>query len=385
MMNAAIDLQTAINALKDYIESKDFSGYDPYDALNSPLVRFLTFGNKFARITSIQALKKIQLNLRPILGIRPGHNPKGLGLFLCGYVNLHRHEKNPEHLQKIEYLLDLLERCKTSTSSGHGWGYNFDWQSRVFFVPKFTPTIVNSSFIGHALLETYINTGNEKALKLALPIADFILKDLNRLEENDSICFSYTPLDKYFVHNANLLGASLLIRLYQFNKNEEMKQAALKSLKYSIENQLENGAWFYSEKESSHWIDSFHTGFNLQAVRYFFDAGFGGEYRSKFEKGVGYYADNFFLPDGTPKYYQDRVYPIDIHSAAQAIVFFSGMGETFRELTKKILNWTLENMRHKKGYFFFQKNRFFTNRIPYMRWSQAWMFHALTEYALNNK
>ena len=33
-------------------------------------------------------------------------------------------------------------------------------------------------------------------------------------------------------------------------------------------------------------------------------------------------------------------------------------------------------------YFYFRKGRFLTNRIPYMRWSQAWAFHALTEYVL---
>jgi len=31
--------------------------------------------------------------------------------------------------------------------------------------------------------------------------------------------------------------------------------------------------------------------------------------------------------DGTPKYYHDRIYPIDIHSPAQAICFFSREGK----------------------------------------------------------
>jgi N-acetylglucosaminyldiphosphoundecaprenol N-acetyl-beta-D-mannosaminyltransferase len=38
-----------------------------------------------------------------------------------------------------------------------------------------------------------------------------------------------------------------------------------------------------------------------------------------------------------------------------------------------------------RGFFYFRKGRFFTNRIPYMRWSQAWVFHALTEYLLARK
>jgi hypothetical protein len=35
-----------------------------------------------------------------------------------------------------------------------------------------------------------------------------------------------------------------------------------------------------------------------------------------------------------------------------------------------------------KGFFYFRKGRFLMNRIPYMRWSQAWAFHALTEFLL---
>jgi len=43
----------------------------------------------------------------------------------------------------------------------------------------------------------------------------------------------------------------------------------------------------------------------------------------------------------------------------------------------------IENMQGPDGAFYFQKNKYFTNKIPYMRWSQAWAFHALTEYLLH--
>jgi hypothetical protein len=34
-------------------------------------------------------------------------------------------------------------------------------------------------------------------------------------------------------------------------------------------------------------------------------------------------------------------------------------------------------MQDSRGHFYFQKRRLFTNRIAYMRWSQAWMLKAL--------
>jgi len=390
-----VDVKPNINKLVVYIEANDFAGYDPYDAMNSPLLSGLSFGNKYLRIAFTQGVKRFPLNLRPLLGVPKDYNPKGLGLFLWGYAKLYKIEKNSDYLVQIETLLNLLDACKTDMKldtglrryndggNGHGWGYNFDWQSRAFFIPKYTPTVVNSSFIGHALLDTWRYTGLEKAKEMAIPIGDFIVNGLNRLGEDGTVCFSYTPIDNYFVHNANLLGASLLIRLFKETGNEELKKTALSALAYSMKHQRADGSWFYAEKDSAHWIDSFHTGFNLQAIRYFLDLGFAVEFKLQYEKSVRFYAANFFLADGTPKYYHDCVYPIDVHSPAQAVVFFSGMGNAYAELTEKILSWMIENMQGANGAFYFQKYKYYTNKIPYMRWSQAWAFHALTEYQLH--
>jgi rhamnogalacturonyl hydrolase YesR len=249
-------------------------------------------------------------------------------------------------------------------------------------VPKYTPTIVNSSFIGHALLDTYHITGEEKALSMALSIRDFIIKDLNREEHGGMLCFSYTPLDRYFVHNANLLGASLLVRLASLINDHGIRDIALSSLRYSMHHQREDGSWYYAEKESSHWIDSFHTGFNLQSILYFFEEGLAGGYQEAFDRAAGFYTGQFFLADGTPKYYHDRIYPIDIHAPAQAVVILARLGDRYQRLAEKVANWMIVNMQDKEGYFYFQKKPNYTNKIPYMRWGQAWAFHALTDYCL---
>ena len=376
------DVRSSLEKLRDYIEQEDFKGYDPYDALNSPVLRALSLGRKYPRIAFTQALKRLPVNLRPFLFIKKGHNPKGLGLFLWGYAKLYAVEKKREYLQQMEHILGLLERTKSTGYSGCCWGYNFDWQSRAFYVPKYTPTIVNSSFIGHALLDTYHITGEEKALSMALSIRDFIIKDLNREEHGGMLCFSYTPLDRYFVHNANLLGASLLVRLASLINDHGIRDIALSSLRYSMHHQREDGSWYYAEKESSHWIDSFHTGFNLQSILYFFEEGLAGGYQEAFDRAAGFYTGQFFLADGTPKYYHDRIYPIDIHAPAQAVVILARLGDRYQRLAEKVSNWMIVNMQDKEGYFYFQKKPNYTNKIPYMRWGQAWAFHALTDYCL---
>ncbi|MBW2121675.1 MAG: delta-aminolevulinic acid dehydratase [Deltaproteobacteria bacterium] len=381
-MNPA-DISTSLHRLRKYVEGEKFRGYDPFDALTSPMLRALSLSRKYIRIAMIQGMRRLPANIRPFLSIHKGLNPKGIGLFLWGYAKLYRVERKVEYLETMESLLNLLGRLRSRGYSGNCWGYNFDWQSRAFYIARHTPTLVNSSFIGHALIDAYRYARQEKALEMAVSIKEFILKDLNRREEDGTICFSYTPVDNTAVHNANLLGASLLIRLYGYTGEERLKEAALASLEYSIKHQRDDGSWYYAESKSQRWIDSFHTGFNLMCILYFLEQGFGDVHRHSFERGVSFYSENFFLEDGRAKYYHDRLYPIDIHSLAQAVVFFSRMGEGYRELTEKITRWMILHMQDGRGFFYFQRRRLYTVRIPYIRWAQAWAFHALTEYLLN--
>lgn len=376
-------INTVLDRLREYVEKEDYSGYDPYDALNSPFIRALTFEKKWGRVAWIQFLRRFPYNLRPVFFVPKGQNPKGLGLFLWGYAKLYRTDPCPEYLEKIHYLLQRLSETRSQGFSGNGWGYNFDWQSRAFFVPKHTPTIVNSSFIGHALLDTWEITGEENALNLVVPIQDFLLKDLQRTVAGNTFCFSYTPADNSKIHNANLLGASLLIRLHKIMGNQELREVGLASLAYSMKHQREDGSWYYGESAQHHWIDSFHTGFNLQAIRYFLSNGEGLEYFPDYEKGVAYYAENFFQPDGMPKYYHNKVYPVDIHVPAQAIAFFSTEGLKYRDVTDRVIAWSLNHLWDPRGFFYFRKGPWVCTKIPYMRWSQAWMFHALTEYVFS--
>jgi len=323
---------------------------------------------------------------------RPKRSPKSgrgsvdncrvLECVLWGYAKLHRLTGDDRYAERVDQPRAMLEQCRSQDCSGNGWGYNFNWQNRSFYIPKFTPTIVNSCFIGHALLDAYTFTGRRKALDLAVPIKDFILNDLHRTQEGETFCFGYTPLDRTIVHNANLLGASLLARLFRHTGDEALKDAALRSMAYSMKYQRPDGGWYYADTPIQRWIDSFHTGFNLQAVRYLLQAGLGTEHEHGFRKGVDFYRRNFFLADGTPKYYHNKVYPLDIHCPVQAIVFFSECGLVGLELAEKVAAWMARNLYDRRGFFYFRRGRWLTNRIAYMRWSQAWGFHALTSLML---
>src|ERR1035441_4456569 len=178
---ASVSASEALKALRSWVERRDFAGWDPYDALNSPVLNALFGHDKWSRIACIQTMKRLPVNLRGVLGAHPGHNPKALALFLEGYVKLAARGLDEQCKSHVLRLIELLATTRTATSAGHGWGYNFDWQSRAFFVPRGTPSIVCSAFVGHALLDAYEFLGEPRALQLAVPISHFILRDLNRI------------------------------------------------------------------------------------------------------------------------------------------------------------------------------------------------------------
>jgi hypothetical protein len=379
MIQASI--QQYIQKMLSYIEATDYAGYDPYDALNSPVLQRLGERSKAIRIGAIQLLRHCPVNLRPVLGIPKGHNPKGLGLFLESYTRLYSVEPAVMYRNRMDHLIEMLRRMSTPGYAGCCWGYNFPWQSRTVYRPPYTPTIVNTAFIGHALLDAYEAASHPRALEMAVSTRDFLLRDLNRKTEGGEFCFSYSPRVHDYVHNANALGASLLLRIAQVTGEAALKDAAHESMGYTVKHQREDGAWGFAEGGRS-WVDSYHTGFVLESLRRFVQGKENGcsAWRENYARGVQYYARELFLEDGTPKHYDNRVHPLDIHCAAEAICFFAGEETYFRALTEKVMRWMLENLWDSRGFFYYRKGRFVRTKIPYMRWSQAWGLRALATF-----
>jgi hypothetical protein len=373
--------------LSDYCNRESFKGYDPYDGLNSELFKALPVlsENRIIRLFWIQLFKRSPINLRPISAVRKDYNAKALGLFLSGYCNLYNVSATSGHLDKINYFTNQLHSLVSKKWSGLCWGYNFDWQARAFFQPKDTPTVVASVFVACALLDAYEITGEERLLETARSTCDFVLKDLNRsCDEEGNFAFSYSPLDKSVVFNASLLGSRLLARVYSYTHENELMEAARKSVVFCCDHQQPDGSWYYGTLHFHRWVDNFHTGYNLECIADYMKFTRDKAPSEYLERGFNFYIKTFFTEEGIPRYYNNSLYPIDIHSAAQLIITLSKLDKIrhFDHLVDKVLNWTIDNMQSDTGYFYYQINKLYTTKISYMRWSQAWMFYAISEYLL---
>ena len=292
---------------------------------------------------------------------------------------------NPsEILKKINFLADLLLDLRIKGYSGDCWGYNFTWQARrLFLFPKDTPTIVATSFCTEALLKAYELTGNIKYKNSAISSTKFILNDLNRTKYKSGFLFSYSPLNgNNTVFNASLLGCKSLIQAYKYTNNDHLKSIAKISAQAVCEAQKSDGSWVYGLLPQQDWIDSFHTGYNLESLYIFQKITKDKVFNKNIKLGLEFYLNSFFMIDGIPKYYHNKIYPVDIHCPAQMFVTLSKMDKFKhnRKMCEKVLHWTINNMQSSKGYFYYQYNRFYSSKISYMRWSNAFMFNAMSYY-----
>ena len=128
------------------------------------------------------------------------------------------------------------------------------------------------------------------------------------------------------------------------------------------------------------WVDSFHTGYNLDALSAYQEMTGDHSYDSCLQRGAADSLEHFFEKDGAPKYYDHQKYPIDIHCPGLLPVSLHRLHclPEHRELVCRVLDWTFSHMQDRRGYFYYQLKPGISSRISYMRWSNAFMFHALS-------
>jgi polysaccharide biosynthesis protein VpsJ len=374
-------LHESIMRLARWLEEHDYRGYDTFDGLSSPILRPLTFETRFLRTVLLQGVRRLPLNVRPILGIKPEHSSKGMGFLARGFLRLYQITHDELWANKASIALSWLIDHQLPGYSGACWGNHFDYQSRGFYLPKGVPTVVWTSLIGHAFLDGFELLGCEEYLNIAVSACGHILRDLDRLEDGKGVCISYIPTGKTWVHNANTLGASILARAYSHTRNAQYFDLAQKAICYTAQYQRPDSSWYYGEKENLHWVDSFHTAYVLDCFKHYSTSTGDMQFDRVMRSGYDYWKQTFFLEDGTPRYYDHKTLPLDIQCSSQAIdtfVFFSDIDPENMQLALKVARWTIDNMQDPSGYFYYRRySQWLVNKTPTLHWGQATMLCAM--------
>jgi len=373
-------LISSINKLDNWLQNHDFKGYEPFDGLNS-FLRVLTLRKCFLERVLIQLIMRSPFHIRPLLEIKPRMSTKGMGFLARGYIRMWKATHELKWKKKAIYCLKWLMKNKTKGYSGACWGNCFDYASRGGQLAKFVPTVVWTGLIGQAFLDCYELFNDKRYLDIARSSCEFILKDLPREKFKKGTCISYVPFKKQIIHNSNMIGAALLARTYSIIKRKELTDVAREAMNYSCDRQLPNGGWYYGEADIHHWIDNFHTAYNLDSLKQYILSTGDENFIPNLKRGYVFYKTNFFEENGKPKYYFNRLYSVDIQCASQAIdtlCFLSQDDPEALSLASKVARWTIDNMQDKSGYFYFRKLKWKSVKVPMLHWGQATMFSALS-------
>jgi hypothetical protein len=402
----------------NYVESQNYRGYNKHDGLNSPILHALAGKTKLLRLLCIQLVTRFPVNLRPLLMVKKSVNAKGMALFSRAYLTLHElsapfpeelkmcraapadnqgllgsqaqnatHRSNGYWLRKAEHCLSWLADHSVHSHgySGHCWGYPYDWQDVGFFAPSGMPNCVVTCFVARGFLHGYKITGEPSYLEIAKSACSFLLKDLTILYDSpDMMCISYAPVDMHWVvMDTSALAAVVLAEVSQHDDDTSLKLQARRLMNYVVDKQTDYGAWYYSHPATDSHIthDNYHTGFILDAILDYTDATKDFSFLPNYHKGIKFYQEHLFLPNGAPKWMHDKIYPHDVHGSAQGIITFSKaarFGEGYLAMAERIADWVIENLYNsREGHFYYQRGRFWTKQFTLMRWCNAWMAWAI--------
>ena len=287
------EILRSLDKLQGWLERNHYTGYEPFDGLATYL-RPLTLGTKLGRQILVQLVKRFPVNVRPILGIKRATSTKGMGFLARGYLRWEQIESSNGFQKHSEDCLDWLSNHRSRGFSGSCWGNHFDYQTRLFYVPAESPTVVWSSLIGQAFIDAFEKYRKQAYLDEAVSISRFITLDLPRFTDRHGTCISYVPHVNVQVHNANSLAAGFLARVYWHTNEPELKEIARQALAYTAGHQNPDGSWYYGSAANLRWIDNWHTAYVLDSYLDYRQATDDHRFDQTCEFGLQFYLKNFF-------------------------------------------------------------------------------------------
>ena len=371
-------IDNIFNKVWERIQSESYKGWDPYDILNSDLFSHKSY--KSRSLLFLTQLNRISpINFRPILEIQKVHNSKAMALILSALLN----SKSQGIDTEVDFIKNWLVNNKSRSYDEYSIGFTFAIILRSYSLQKKTASLIITLFVMYSFIEYYNKTEDKLILNEIFSFGRLINQNLPKCENSSSLWYSYNFHKLSEIYNATAKIGKFYSLLYNITNDDSLVSKIAKILNYLCIKQRDDGSWAYGENIS--YSDGFHTAFVLEAIWYMRKVVDKKRYETMFDQGLEHYKLYFFKPHGQPLYFHPTYKPrdirrylikTDIRDCAMAIVLFSKIGDYHKAY--EVLNWTIKNMYNSsKGYFYYYKNKLWTNKIEFIRW-QAWMLYALS-------
>jgi hypothetical protein len=381
--------EQVLDRVLQWSRARDYRGYNKHDGLNSPVLACLLGWGRWPRLIAIQGVMRAPVNPRALLLTPRTLNPKGLALFAQSWLTRHRFNPEPAGLEAALELLSVLHGLRRVTASGSGWGYPYPWQDPAFHAPRHTPNAVVTCFVCEAYMDAFEITKRAELLDPVTQAVAFLTRDLTVLKQTpDELCLSYMPMPMSMrVMDVSILIGAVLARYGTLTGTSEYTPQARRLVNYVVHRQTEYGAWYYTDPPADSLIthDNYHTGFILDALWRCMEYMREDSWREVYRQGLRFYRDRLFTPEGAPRWMHDRDFPHDVHGAAQGVITFARHQDEEPGFARRVLDWTLANLYEPEGRFGYQVTRWYRKRFTLMRWCNAWMCRALSQYIAHAK
>src|ERR1022692_564069 len=282
-----VTVEQSIYKVGRWVEDHEYRAYDPGDG-DLSFLHYCTFNTHFLKRLLTAAVLRVPFHIRPAIGIRPHTSTKGMGYMGWGYAKMYSLTGNDDYRRRADYCFDWLMKNRSPGYERYCWGNHFAFSTRAGTIPKYMPTIVWSSLIGLAFLEGYEVIHNPKYLEVAASVGEWV-KSMPRERTSRGTCLSYVPFAQSSIYNSNMLGAALLARVAVYTNDQESSRLAKDAMTYACTRQNADGAWFYGEASKYHWIDNFHTGYNLDCLKRYIDSTSDREFEQNLRCGFQYF------------------------------------------------------------------------------------------------
>lgn len=379
----------SLEKLFSWVTYNRYLGWDIYDGLNSPLLGDIK--NPYIRILVLQGNKYSPLNMRPFLRIEKGIDLKGMALFAQAYASLYTATGDKRYLTEMQNAVEFIkekslkEKCGYDCWASHYYPYTSINGSTLSLE---LPDIIGTSQAIIALIESYKITKNAAEKDIASNAIGYLVNELF-IDDAEIPFFKYTGSNedpKLITLNASAQALEAISAFQNLESRSDLQLICEKASQTLLHTQRDDGSWVYSIHRNGATkrvqLD-FHQGYIIDGLLAYLP--YSNDQDSNcncIARAADYYQNVLFHRDGRSYYRHPLPYPIDIHNQAQGVITFSKLARLDRNYlnaANEIALWTVKNMQDRSGYFYYQKWPVVTNKIPHMRWGQAWMMLALAK------
>lgn len=385
--------ENSIRRFLGWLDRNGTDGYDPYDLWSTAYgIRsrriFYNYGKPAAVIAAPLALADRLFPRVSRSGVQKKQYATSHAHLILGLTHLYATGfGDDDHQTHAIALGEELDALKIAGYSGDCWGYPFDWQNRRGLWPKNTPLITVTPYGFEANRAVYAFSKQVSYRDRAISVVNFALNDLNNTERPDgSVASSYSPLDRSLIINASAYRAFVLISGNEISSNAPARELGEKLVRFVISSQQADGSWPYAlEIKGDDFVDHFHTCFVLKNLAKLYVLTGDSDIGLAIERGYFYYENMLFYDDGLPRPFSvggDRSLKYNLYDFAEAI----NLGVLLRDLIPRafdralqVANATVQRFQLSDGHFVTSVDRIgIRNKLAFIRWPQAQLFHSLT-------